>query len=169
MTQCEKCITDDLTLSSNARKWIPLKGKTSLEFYNENNSSKFSLQVIDTVEEARNLDCPDSYQVESIQATLLLNAADSTRIWMQAIPKESISLNARSSTEYYISAGNITYTKDRPLLTYYYSYKFPNRNYKDVVLVIASAPVHKGVDSIYMGNGYGIIAFKFNNIHYYLK
>jgi hypothetical protein len=167
--QCNKCRTGDLKLD-NTRSWFPLKGKTSLPFFdNTGFLTNFNLLVKDTSEVFFN-DCGEPYNAESLKTTLYLNTTKTDSI--------HFSLNSNGWLCMYATSGNnpdmgmcnvFGQTKAGIVAKRFYNLPVGARSYQEVILLLHSPGLPGNIDSVFIANNVGIVGFNYSTKKFTLQ
>jgi hypothetical protein len=159
--QCNKCRTADIKLD-DTRSWFPLKGKTSLPFFdNTGILANFNLVVKDTSEIIFN-ECGESYNAESIKTTLYLNATKTDSIHFSLNSNGWLCMYARSGNNPDIGMCNVFgQVKAGIVAKRFYNLTVGARSYQEVILLLQSPGLPGNIDSVFIANNVGIVGFNY--------
>jgi hypothetical protein len=167
--QCNKCRSGDLRLD-NTRSWFPLKGKTSLPFFdNAGVLANFNLLVKDTSEIIFN-ECGESYNAESIKTTLYLNATKTDSIHFSLNSNGWLCMYARSGNNPDIGMCNVFgQVKAGIVAKRFYNLTVGARSYQEVILLLQSPGLPGNIDSVFIANNVGIVGFNYSTKKFTLQ
>jgi hypothetical protein len=167
--QCGKCRTGDIKLD-NTRSWFPLKGKTSLPFFdNTGFLTNFGLLVKDTSEVFFN-DCGDSYNAEYLKTTLYLNSTKTDSIHFSLNSNGWLCMNATSGNNPDMGMCNVFgQTQTGIVAKRFYNFPVGVRSYQEVILLIHSPGLAGNIDSVFIANNIGIVGFNYSTKKFTLQ
>ena len=167
--QCNKCKTGDIKLD-NTRSWFPLKGKTSLPFFdNTGFLTNFNLRVIDTTEVAVN-DCGNPYNYEYLKTTLYLNTTKTDSIHFNLSSSGWLCMNATSGNNPNIEMCNVFgQTQAGVIAKRLYNHAVGGRSYQEVILLLHNQGLLDNIDSVFIANNVGIVGFKYSTKKFTLQ
>lgn len=168
--QCNKCRTDDLYLDGT-KSWFPLKGKTQLTFADQTgNLTNFKLRVVDSTEVEVNQECGTSYKYEYITTTLYLNISGSDSVFFSLASAGWLCIRAMTGTNPNIVMCNVFgQTKQGIIAKRLSNQTLGSRTYPETILLLHNQGYSDNIDSVYIGNNVGIVAFKYANKRYTLQ
>jgi hypothetical protein len=160
--QCNKCRTSDIKLD-NTRSWFPLKGKTSLPFFdNTGFLTNFNLLVKDTSEVVFN-DCGASYNAEYLKTTLYLNTTKTDSIHFSLSPGGWLCMYVTSGNNPDMSMCNVFgQTQAGIVAKRFYNFTVGVRSYQEVILLNHSPGLAGNIDSVFIANNVGIVGFNYS-------
>jgi hypothetical protein len=167
--QCEKCF-EGTNLLKGTRPWLPLKGRTQLNFIDRNGTeTNFKVRVIDTIQTYDNMECSSKYRVERIELSIYLNTAQTDSIWAQLGAPRDVCLHANSGDTLYMSTCRFINAPAIDVVKPFTNYQVGGRVYADVRLFLANEGNNKSTDSIVLARDFGVVAFKYKGNNYLLK
>ncbi len=169
--QCEKCYETPNTQLGDNRNWLPLIGKTSLQFISDNGSIRtFPIKVTDTVMWERYQVCePNNYESLIVNMTLdstsnnpqpkslLIELKFHNKLSVKKIP---IDINSFHN-EYWPDVLFLDFNTIK-------NFQLNNYIYSTGVLLKDNNP-QASIDSIYLAKYHGIVGFKYKGVKYVLQ
>ncbi len=170
MTQCPKCIKGNLAVDNDAKRWLPYHGKDSVTFITASGTTgKFRCSFGDISKTYKNFDCDDYYTADSVGFSMEIFPPDSLFISCNISSPSWLCFNVRDKNSYYIGGCNVINGSASEMRRKFSNLRLNNVVYPEVVLVNGYPGTNPGFDSLYFAKNYGIISFKYNSVHYYLK
>lgn len=152
----------------DSKSWLPLTGRTSLSFIDENGTPiLFPLQVTNGIENI-NTGC-GSYIQEYIQANLFLNSARTDSIFLSLSGPNILNIQAVSDNKINISYNHVLAYQSPEKIEMHKNVTLGGRSYNEVVLAMPYKNDSHTIDSIFLANNQGLIGFKYKNKQYQLQ
>lgn len=170
MTQCNKCIKGRLKINDDSKRWTPYWGKDSVAFITSANVlKKIRVSFTDTTKEAKNFNCDDTYQYDSIGLDLEADLQDSLIIHCIMGAPSWLCVHTMNRNGYFIGGCDVINGSESEMRKKFSNLRLNNVTYPEAILVNAYPGTNPVFDSLYFAKNFGVISFKYNNIHYYLK
>jgi hypothetical protein len=173
---CEKFECHELpnTKLGETRNWLPMQGRTSLQFVTDNGSIRsFPISVTDTILKVSSCYSSTFNEHESLKVEMLLDSIPSISkpeiISVQldfenemTVTTKQYTMDEQNYWRYSLkSVGN--YLGTTPLS----NFQLKTRVYPTGVLFSSRYKDHV-IDSVYLAKNFGIVGFKFKKVWYYL-
>ncbi|WP_162945058.1 hypothetical protein [Flavisolibacter nicotianae] len=153
-----------------SRSWIPQRGTSQLSFVDDTgNSTSFLAKGVDTTV-VNTTDCGDTYNYEYITNVLYLNAAHTDSIHFSLFNTANLEGRASANNAYSFSMFDI-FGKAREGVQAKNIFNFTagNKTYQQGILVFRNEYFAAELDSVFLANNAGIVAFKYYGRHYSLR
>lgn len=168
--QCEKCVETPMTQLGDNRNWLPLIGRTSLQFISDNGSIRtFPIKVTDTVMRERYQLCEhnnyeslivsmtlDSTPNNAQPETLLVELKFHNKLSLKKYPGNNDPIN----TDFWL---DVLYLDLHTIN----NFQLNNNIYSTGIFLTKHVP-QSPIDSIYIAKYHGIVGFKYKGVRYYL-
>ena len=173
---CEKfeCYERTNTKLGENRNWLPMQGRTSLQFVTDNGSIRsFPISVTDTILKESNCYASTFFEHELLKVEITLDSIPSSS------KPENISVKldyendmAVTTTQYTMNEQNYWFYSLKNVVNYQgttplSNFQLKNRIYPTGILHSSRYKNHV-FDSIYLAKNFGIVGFKYKSVWYFL-